>query len=342
MINHAWNTQFPNTEVCFKNEGYFDHCPGIIFVYPHLAVGKKPFKFFPMWQDAPQYKDIVQQAWNMTVHGTPMYQVVQKLKNVKIALKKLNKEGFGDIEAMEAKTAHALQVLQDELHLNPADIEVANKEKQAQQEYLVAHKAMLSFLAHKAKSMWLKEGDENTAMFHRSIRKRQIQNTILSIKDMHGNWTTDPGQVPAVFQEYYEWLLGTKGNDRTSVKQVVVKKGPLVSADMAIMFSHSFSKEDIKVAIWDIDGGKAPGPDGFGSSFFKGVWSEVGDGVCKVVLDFLNTEVISQNQGAFVHSRFIAHNTMVRQDLVKGYERKINSAGCLIKLDLQKAYDSVE
>ncbi|XP_056697527.1 secreted RxLR effector protein 78-like [Spinacia oleracea] len=33
---------------------------------------------------------------------------------------------------------------------------------------------------------------------------------------------------------------------------------------------------------------------------------------------------------------------MVCQDLVKGYERRVNSAGCLIKLDLQKAYDSVE
>ncbi|XP_021866635.2 uncharacterized protein [Spinacia oleracea] len=216
--NKAWITQYPNTEVCFKNEGYFDHCPGIVSVYPHLAAGKKPFKFFPMFQEAPQYKDIVMNAWNMSVTGTPMYQVVQKLKNVKVALKKLNKEGFGDIEAKETKTAHALQELQDELHKNPTDVEMANKEKQAQQEYLAAHKALLCFLAHKAKSVWIKEGDENTVVFHRSIRQRQLQNTILSIKDMHGNWTTAPGQVPDVFLEYYKWLLGTKGDARTSVK----------------------------------------------------------------------------------------------------------------------------
>ncbi|XP_021850758.1 uncharacterized protein [Spinacia oleracea] len=172
LINQAWLTQYPNTEVCFKNEGYFDHCPGTVSVYRYLAAGKKPFKFFSMWQEAPQYKDIVMTAWNMS--GTPMYQVVQKLKNVKIALKKLNKEGFGDIEAKETKTAHALQELQDELHKNPADVEMANKEKQAQQEYLVAHKALLSFLAHKAKSVWIKEGDENTAVFHRFIRQRQV------------------------------------------------------------------------------------------------------------------------------------------------------------------------
>lgn len=43
-----------------------------------------------------------------------------------------------------------------------------------------------------------------------------------------------------------------------------------------------------------------------------------------------------------MHSRFIAHNIMVCQDLAKGYERKNVAARCLIKLDLQKAYNIVE
>uniref|UniRef100_A0A803MS24 Reverse transcriptase domain-containing protein n=1 Tax=Chenopodium quinoa TaxID=63459 RepID=A0A803MS24_CHEQI len=147
--------------------------------------------------------------------------------------------------------------------------------------------------------------------------------------------------------------------------------------------------------MFNIDINKAPGPDGFGSSFYKESWGIVGEEVCDAVLDFLEhkkllreinatsltlvpktkspgsvTEfgpiaccnviykciskvlcerlkkvlpaVIAENQSAFVHSRFIIHNIMVCQDLVRQCGRGDATASCLIKLDLKKAYDTVE
>lgn len=47
----------------------------------------------------------------------------QKLKNVKVALKNLNKEGFGEIEVHELIASKNLSALQNELHLNPSDEE---------------------------------------------------------------------------------------------------------------------------------------------------------------------------------------------------------------------------
>ncbi|XP_056698474.1 uncharacterized protein [Spinacia oleracea] len=154
---------------------------------------------------------------------------------------------------------------------------------------------------------------------------------------MHGEWTFSPDQVPAAFLEYYKCLLGTKLEARTSVKDQIVHNGPLVTAVMSSGLNAPFTKEEIKSALWDIDGGKAPGPDGFGSSFSKVFGVTLGK-MLRVVLP----DLIAQNQGAFDHSRFIAHNIMVCQDLVKGYERKNSSASCLIKMDVQKAYDTVE
>lgn len=52
--------------------------------------------------------------------------------------------------------------------------------------------------------------------------------------------------------------------------------------------------------------------------------------------------IIAENQGAFVKGRYVAHNVMICQDLIKFYGRKITRPGCLIKLDIKKAYDTLE
>ncbi|KAL2925820.1 hypothetical protein RDABS01_007259 [Bienertia sinuspersici] len=53
-------------------------------------------------------------------------------------------------------------------------------------------------------------------------------------------------------------------------------------------------------------------------------------------------DLIAPNQGAFVASKSILHNILVSQDIVKHYERKNYVKGCLIKMDLRKAYDTIE
>lgn len=49
-------------------------------------------------------------------------------------------------------------------------------------------------------------------------------------------------------------------------------------------------------------------------------------------------DVIVKNQGAFVLGRYIIHNVMVCQDIVKWYSRNNVSPSCLMKLDMKKAY----
>lgn len=58
----------------------------------------------------------------------------------------------------------------------------------------------------------------------------------------------------------------------------------------------------------------------------------------KVVLE----SIIGKTQSAFVPSRLIFDNILLSHELIKGYQRKNISPRCMIKIDEQKAYDSVE
>ncbi|GKV19162.1 hypothetical protein SLEP1_g29456 [Rubroshorea leprosula] len=52
--------------------------------------------------------------------------------------------------------------------------------------------------------------------------------------------------------------------------------------------------------------------------------------------------LVSSNQTAFVKGRSITTNLLICQDLVRNYHRSKGPARCLMKIDLQKAYDSVD
>uniref|UniRef100_A0A803NGJ6 Uncharacterized protein n=1 Tax=Cannabis sativa TaxID=3483 RepID=A0A803NGJ6_CANSA len=52
--------------------------------------------------------------------------------------------------------------------------------------------------------------------------------------------------------------------------------------------------------------------------------------------------IISQNQRAFVKNHSLAHNIMIFQDLIKNYNRNNASPRCALKVDLSKAYDTVD
>lgn len=54
------------------------------------------------------------------------------------------------------------------------------------------------------------------------------------------------------------------------------------------------------------------------------------------------SDIVSENQSAFVVGSFIVQNIMICQDLVRLYNRKNTTKYRLIKIDLKKAYDSVE
>ncbi|XP_039059083.1 uncharacterized protein LOC120202779 [Hibiscus syriacus] len=66
--------------------------------------------------------------------------------------------------------------------------------------------------------------------------------------------------------------------------------------------------------------------------------------VTRILVDRLDPffpSMVSLNQTAFVKGRCIVDNTLLAQEIVKGYARKTLSPMIALKIDLQKAFDSL-
>lgn len=59
-------------------------------------------------------------------------------------------------------------------------------------------------------------------------------------------------------------------------------------------------------------------------------------------LQLVLPEIVSQNHSAFVKGRSIMSNVLICQDLVRGYNRSTGVPKCPMKIDLRKAYDSLD
>ncbi|KAK9732711.1 hypothetical protein RND81_04G016700 [Saponaria officinalis] len=149
----------------------FDHYPCIILLMGLAGRSSTSFKYFNMWSSAPEFEATVRQGWDLQVKGTPMFNVVQKLKKLKGSLKGLNRELFSNIEQNSQIAYQLLMDCQARVHSNPSDAVLIEEELEAATVYSRLHKASVDFLAQKAKARWYEDGDDNTAFFFTRLSK---------------------------------------------------------------------------------------------------------------------------------------------------------------------------
>ena len=184
-------------------------------------------------------------------------------------MKRLNREGYSDIHSKDIQAFQKLITCQVELQKNPRCEVARSEEYQAAMVYRQTHKTYLEFLTQKAKMSWCRDGDENSALFHQSIKARRMKNTVYPINDSDGHWQDNPHDVNKAFLAYYEQLLGNSMQHRTKVYNQVIEKGLVLQSEQMQMLTRPYTAQEVKVALFSIPGDKSPGPDGYGTHFFR-------------------------------------------------------------------------
>ncbi|XP_062075581.1 uncharacterized protein LOC133779663 [Humulus lupulus] len=161
-----------------------------------------------------------------------------------------------------------------------------------------------SFLRQRSKITWPQLGNENSSYFHASLKKRMEENRITTDIDNQGAIVDNYAFVVDHFLSHFRSFMLSSSSASSSIRLDCIEFGNKLD------FHQQFSLSDVKKARFNIH----------------------------TVLPYL----IDSNQGAFIKHCSIAHNVLIFQALLKGYTRKNIYSRCLLKIDLSKAYDTID
>ncbi|XP_062085826.1 uncharacterized protein LOC133791936 [Humulus lupulus] len=220
-----------------------------------------------------------------------------------------------------------------------------------------------SFLSQRSKIAWIRFGDENSAYFHACLKQRKAANRITSFIDDQGQIQCKFEDVVGHFINHFRSFMGSSSSASSTVQRDCFVHGATLSLDQQLGLLKPFTKKDVKSALFSISFIKSPSPDGFGSGFYKVMWKDLGDEIADAILGFfdkgelptyLNNTILSlipkvENPSKDVDFRPTAYcNTLYKCiskmlcDLIKRYNRKNVSPRCVMKIDLSKAYDTID
>nr|GEY69960.1 RNA-directed DNA polymerase, eukaryota [Tanacetum cinerariifolium] len=176
-----------------------------------------------------------------------------------------------------------------------------------------------------------------------------------------GRWTDDPNAVKKEFFSHFQNRFDTPRASRLLLDMEFPNK---LSQDQASNIEMSFSKEEIKQAVWDCGLDKSPGPDSFtfgGNSYFIALIpkmqganmvkdyrpiSLIGS-LYKIItkllanrLVFVIDELVSEVQSAFISKRHILDGPFILNEIIHWCKAKKKNS-MIFKVDFEKAFDFV-
>ncbi|XP_019244265.1 PREDICTED: uncharacterized protein LOC109224132 [Nicotiana attenuata] len=230
-----------------------------------------------------------------------------------------------------------LELAQYYLSLQPLCQDYIEQEREALLEVEKWSNVEEQVLTQKSRATWIQYGDANTKYFHAQWKMRTTANTIISVHNDAGIRITEPKQVEDHFLSFLKKLMGESSHVLPCPNAEVIKKGACLSRQQELELIKTVTVEEIIDVIKSMPTDKAPGVDGFPIEFFNQQWEEVKDDVITDVLDFFQPGKLHKAINCTVIT-LIPKVTNPTQ----GYNRKGISARCVLKVDLRKAYYTLD
>ena len=212
--------------------------------------------------------------WNRhSISGTPSFVFAKKLKALKEDIVQWNHLEFGHVSRKKSQLLETLKLLDaKEGEFGLSDAETC--------ERAVVRSEVENFLSleeiswrQKSRMLWIKKGYNNTKFFHKMANSRRRFNH-LSFLEVDGVIYEEESEVAAQVVNFYKNLYFVEGLEFDQIDGL--ERGWL---------ERRF-EEEILLAVNELAGDKAPGPDGFSMAFFHHCWRVVESDVLAIFEEF--------------------------------------------------------
>ena len=134
----------------------------------------------------------------------------------------------------------------------------------------------------KSRALWLKDGDRCTKFFHRVTNSNRRFNSISRL-EMDREMVEDPGDISTKIVSFYTSLYKEPFSWRPSLEGLEFGS---ISREDADWLERPFEEKEIIGVVCNLNGDKAPGPDGFSLAFYQLCWEVVKRDVLLVFDEF--------------------------------------------------------
>ncbi|XP_050207374.1 uncharacterized protein LOC126656799 [Mercurialis annua] len=159
-----------------------------------------------------------------------------------------------------------------------------------------------SIAKQKSRMQWICLGDQNTKFFHICIKQREARKRIVAIRSAEGVVIEDNDKIKDEILRHYMKFIGSAEQNRTNTNPAIFDYGHMLDDGDRDYLDAVVLDDEIKSSLFDINGDKAPGPDGYNSNFFKKSWSIIGEDIIDAVKDFFRSGIMLKQANATVIS----------------------------------------
>ena len=278
--------KYPHTTVYALTREISDHTPLLLSTNNPSSAYQPQFKFELGWLLRDGFCEMVRDVWNSTlVDGSPIERWQAKIRRLRQYLRGWAKSVSGAYKKEKIAILNKLDELDKKAEITALsegelDLKHVLNERLAE---LLREEEIKWY--QRAKVKHLLECDANTKYYHLLANGRHRKTRIFQLED-ENNIITGDAQLKEHITSYYKNLFGPSPNSHIMLDESQTDDIPQVSQLENEYLTDTFSQEEVRAAIFQMEHNKAPGPDGFPPEFYQVFWNLIKDDLMALFTDF--------------------------------------------------------